>query len=66
MHKRIIFNRLVTFNLCQLAYILCVYLYLGMRVTLFHLVYSLVSVLLYESINYIEHYGLTRKKINGE
>ena len=38
---------------------------MGTRTLLFHLIVSLIMILLFEAINFIEHYGLKRKLIQG-
>jgi alkane 1-monooxygenase len=59
----LLFNRLLTFNAAHFLYIYLVYLVFGLRATMFHLVYSAVITLMFEAVNYIEHYGLERKLI---
>lgn len=39
--------------------------FFGWRALVFHLVYSLIILLQFEAIEYLEHYGLERKLIPG-
>ena len=39
-----------------------IYHTLGMRSVKFQLLYTLIAIVFLESVNYIEHYGLLRKK----
>mmetsp|Transcript_8308 Transcript_8308/g.9424 ORF Transcript_8308/g.9424 Transcript_8308/m.9424 type:complete len:101 (+) Transcript_8308:103-405(+) len=39
--------------------------YFGGIIVLFHLGYVIVPILLIEGANYVEHYGLVRKKLDG-
>ncbi len=47
----------------ELTLLACIYLYFGSEVLLGFLGSALFGVLLLQSVNYIEHYGLTRKKL---
>src|SRR5690606_23063640 len=46
----------------QCAYLIGIYLYFGGLGVLFSMACALVGVLLLETVNYIEHYGLSRNK----
>ncbi len=59
-------NELVVFTLIQSAFLVSLFLTVGVYLTFLFLISSLFSVLLLETINYIEHYGLRREKLpNG-
>jgi alkane 1-monooxygenase len=58
-------NRLITFNIGHLAYLTMIWLVFGTRGMLFHLMTSVFIVMLFEAVNYLEHYGLERKLVNG-
>ena len=58
-------NRMITFVLGQAAYLGLVYYIFGGRALSFHLLYSLIMTLMFETVNYLEHYGLQRKLIPG-
>lgn len=42
-----------------------IYAVFGLKATLFHVVYSALITLMFEAVNYIEHYGLERKLLPG-
>ena len=58
-------NELLWFALVQLGYLGASYLFYGAEGLLYALAFAMVSVLLLETINYIEHYGLVRE-LRGE
>jgi alkane 1-monooxygenase len=41
-----------------------VYYVFGGRAVVFHLIYSAIVTLMFEAVNYLEHYGLMRKKLD--
>lgn len=55
-------NRLLLFNLGHLVWLGLVYKVFGGYTVIFHLVYSLITTMMLEAVNYLEHYGLERKK----
>ena len=57
-----IYNDLLFYFVFQVTYLLFLYLTLGRLGMFYGLLIAFVSVLMLESINYIEHYGLLRKK----
>ena len=57
-----IYNKLILWNLICIAYLILLWTFIGKKAFLFHIVYSISGVLLFEGVNYIEHYGLERKK----
>lgn len=57
-------NAMVRYAILQLALIGLVWLSFGSFVTLLYLASALIGILLLETINYIEHYGLLRNKLN--
>ena len=59
-------NQMIHFHLAELAYILAAGLIFGWVVVPYLVAAAVVGILLLESINYVEHYGLLRKrKPNG-
>ena len=54
-------NEMLQFQLIQLAFVIAIYLLFGFSVTIFFLIAALMGGLLLETVNYIEHYGLTRE-----
>ena len=59
-------NDLLLFLIYQGFYLATIYLFLGRGATLIALLVGVISFLFLETINYIEHYGLKRKKIKGK
>ncbi|HEX5651479.1 MAG TPA: alkane 1-monooxygenase [Chitinophagaceae bacterium] len=55
-------NEMLQFQLIQLVFVLLVFLLFGAWVTFYFLCAALIGILLLETVNYIEHYGLQRKK----
>ena len=55
-------NRILLFNILHAAYIGIIYTIFGLHTMCFHLVYSFVITLMFEAVNYLEHYGLMRKQ----
>jgi alkane 1-monooxygenase len=56
-------NEMVQFHLLQLAFLGLIFFLFGWQTTLLFLVAALQGVLLLETVNYIEHYGLQRKPV---
>ncbi len=64
--EKIINNQMVHFTLVQTTYLVIVLLIFGLKALGAAIAIAVVSFLLLETINYIEHYGLMRKiKPNG-
>ena len=58
-------NDMLFYTLFQLMYLLMLYNFFGIFTLFIAVLVAVISFLLLETINYIEHYGLLRKKING-
>lgn len=59
-------NEMIQFQVIQLAYLAAVALIWDVRTMIFAIGVAVIAFLLLETINYIEHYGLRRKKLaNG-
>lgn len=58
-----LYNEMVQFQLIQLAFVALVYFVFGWQVLLYYLAAAIMGILLLETVNYIEHYGLQRKQI---
>ena len=58
-------NDLLWYFLFQLSYALFIIQFFGVGGLFFCLLCATVSILLFESVNYIEHYGLMRQKTNS-
>jgi len=58
-------NKMISFTLLQLAYLGLILAYTSLEITLIMLLTGMIGFLLLETINYIEHYGLQRKKLKN-
>ncbi len=59
-------NQMIWFHIVQLGYLLTIGLVFGWQMIGFAIVIAIIGFLLLESVNYIEHYGMQRKKLpNG-
>lgn len=56
-------NEMIIFHLFQFVYLIGVGYYFGWSAILFAVLIAVIGFLLLESVNYIEHYGLSRKKL---
>ena len=59
-------NSMVRISVLQLSYIITVFLLLSTKMALLVLLSGIIGVLLLETINYLEHYGLRRNKLASE
>ena len=59
------YNDMFWYAIIQLSYMLLVFILFGPKGLIFCLLAALFSVLMFESVNYIEHYGLLRKKLSS-
>ena len=59
-------NKILLFTIYQILYLATVYMVFGLFPFLCAFVVGVISFLFLETINYIEHYGLVRKKIDGK
>lgn len=57
-------NAMVQYAFLQITILALVFFFFGYLVLLYYIAVSGTGILLLETINYIEHYGLTRKKIS--
>ena len=55
-------NEMLLFQIIQMVFLVIIYMLFGLSTTLLFMVAALIGGLLLESVNYIEHYGLTRNK----
>ena len=55
-------NDMVFYTFFQLSFLVFIYYNFGLYLTLLSILMSVVSFLFLETINYVEHYGLLRKK----
>lgn len=54
-------NEMIQFHLIQVLFVAAIYWKFGTMVTLYYLAAALIGIVLLETVNYIEHYGLSRK-----
>ena len=54
-------NEMVLFHLIQLSFVTIIFISFNWLVTVYFLLAALIGILLLETVNYIEHYGLQRK-----
>ncbi len=57
-----IYNEMIWYEIIQVLYVLTIGIFAGWKIALFLVIAGMISKLLLETINYIEHYGLARKK----
>ena len=56
-------NEMMQAHIIQLAFVACIFFSFGIIVTFYFLGAAFMGILLLETVNYIEHYGLHRKQI---
>lgn len=60
-------NKMIVYSLANILVLTSIFLYFGLFVLLAFITASVMGILLLETVNYIEHYGLLRtKKDNGK
>ncbi len=57
-------NEMLRFQLIQLIWIFLIAWFFGVEVLLYYVAAAGIGILLLETVNYIEHYGLHRKKLS--
>ena len=57
-------NEMIRFQLIQIAFWAVIFLVFGFEITLIYTGAAIVGFLMLETVNYIEHYGLARKKVS--
>ncbi len=58
-------NHMLTFLFSQIAFALVIFLLFDSKAIILYLTTSFLAVLLLETVNYIEHYGLRRKELES-
>ncbi len=56
-------NEMMQFHLIQIGFIMLILLLFGWLVTVYFLISAAIGIMLLETVNYIEHYGLQRNKL---
>ncbi len=59
------YNDMFWYAIIQLIYLLAILIVFSLKGLVFCLLVALFSILMFESVNYIEHYGLLRKKLSS-
>lgn len=60
-------NEMIQAHVAQLLFVGLIFVYSGIVVTAYFLLSAMIGILLLETVNYIEHYGLQRKPgMNGQ
>jgi len=59
-------NEMIRIHLTQIIFVATILLLFGWRITLYYIIAAFIGILLLETVNYIEHYGLSRKRIAPE
>lgn len=55
-------NEMIIYSLIQILFVVLIYMIFGFSVTIGFIAAAIIGILLLETVNYIEHYGLQRKK----
>ncbi len=58
-------NEMLLLQMLQVVFVVLIFLLFGWKVMLYYLAAALIGILLLETVNYIEHYGLNRKQMAG-
>ena len=58
-------NEMLRFQIIQIAFVLVIYFVFGLMPMIYFLISAAMGILLLETVNYIEHYGLRRKMKNN-
>jgi alkane 1-monooxygenase len=56
-------NEMLLYQVIQFSFLLLIFFVFGWKITLYFLAAAMIGILLLETVNYIEHYGLQRKAI---
>lgn len=61
-----LYNEMIQAHLLQCILLFIIYYFLGLQVVIYFICAAMIGILLLETVNYIEHYGLQRRQtING-
>jgi alkane 1-monooxygenase len=58
-----LYNEMIQYTMIQVAFVAIIFVWVGWLVTLYYLAAAAIGIILLETVNYIEHYGLQRKPI---
>jgi len=59
-------NEMFLFQLIQIGFVLAIFYFFGLFIMLYFVAAAIIGATLLETVNYIEHYGLSREKGQGE
>lgn len=59
-------NEMLQFVLIEIASVIAIFYFFGIETMLWFLVSAFIGAILLETVQYIEHYGLQRKKVNNK
>lgn len=59
-------NEMFLFQCIQVAFVLAIFYFFGLSIMLYFMAAALIGAILLETVNYIEHYGLSREKGQGD
>ncbi|MCH2022588.1 MAG: alkane 1-monooxygenase [Saprospiraceae bacterium] len=60
-----IYNQMIHFQLIQVAYLVSIVLFFGWAILPFAIITAILGAMMLETVNYIEHYGLQRRKLES-
>ncbi len=58
-----LYNEMILFHIIQICFVVLILLLFGWLVTVYFLIAAAIGIMLLETVNYIEHYGLQRNKM---
>ena len=58
-------NEMIRAHIIQLLFVAAIYIFFGLQVTLYYLSAAAIGIILLETVNYVEHYGLQRRQTAG-
>ena len=58
-----LYNEMLLLQMLQVVIVVFIFLLFGWKIMLYYLAAAFIGILLLETVNYIEHYGLSRKEI---
>jgi len=59
-------NEMFLFQLIQIGFVLAIFYFFGLFIMIYFVAAAIIGATLLETVNYIEHYGLSREKGQGE
>jgi len=60
-------NEMIQIHIIEIGFVLLIAFLFGLKILIYFLMAAFIGILLLETVNYIEHYGLSRKQIaNGK